>query len=65
MHDKWLLRLEATVLAEVLRLGGELAGRLATLVERYRTPLPSLVEARDTATVRVRQHLSAMGAAWN
>ncbi|MGW9821389.1 type I restriction enzyme M protein [Methylorubrum extorquens] len=65
VHDKWLLRLEMVVLVEVLRLGGELANRVGTLVERYRTPLPTLVEARDAATVRVKQHLSAMGVAWN
>lgn len=65
VHDKWLLRLETVVLAEVLRLGRELSSRVATLIERYRTPLPALVEARDVATIRVKQHLSAMGVAWN
>ena len=65
VHDKWLLRLETAVLAEVLRLGGELARRVATLIERYREPLPALVEARNEATARVKRHLSAMGVAWN
>ena len=65
VHDKWLLQLETAVLTEVLRMGGELAGRVATLVDRYRTPLPVLVEARDAATICVKQHLSQMGVAWN
>ena len=65
VHDKWLLRLETAVLAEVLRLGDELASRAATLISRYREPLPALVEAREVATVRVKQHLGSMGVSWS
>lgn len=65
VHDKWLLRLETAVLGEVLALGDEFASRVATLIGRYREPLSALVEAREAATVRVKQHLSAMGVAWN
>lgn len=64
VHDKWLLRLEAAVLAETVRLGGDLAGRVATLIERYRDPLPTLATARDEATATVKRHLETMGIAW-
>jgi type I restriction enzyme M protein len=65
VHDKWLLSLETSILLEVVRMAGELAGRARTLIERYDTPLPALVAAREAATVRVRDHLAAMGVAWN
>lgn len=65
VHDKWLLALETSILLEEVRMAGELAARVRTLIERYGTPLPALVAAREVATARVRDHLAAIGVAWN
>jgi type I restriction enzyme M protein len=65
VHDKWLLSLETSILLEELRMVNELASRVRTLIQRYATPLPALIAAREAATARVRDHLAAMGVAWN
>jgi len=65
VHDKWLLSLETSILLEEVRMASEVAARVRTLIERYATPLPALVAAREAATARVRDHLASMGVAWN
>jgi type I restriction enzyme M protein len=65
VHDKWLLSLEKSILMEEARMVAELGSHVRTLIDRYETPLPTLIATRETATARVREHLAEMGVAWN
>jgi len=61
VQDKWLAQVRADVAAEVDRVSQALAGRVATLAERYATPLPKLAEDLGAFSAKVAAHLKRMG----
>jgi type I restriction enzyme M protein len=63
--DKWLATVEVRVIAEVQHVAQTLTARVRTLAERYATPLPLLEKEVEALSIRVAEHLKAMGAEWN
>ena len=64
VDDKWLPSLATAVQGELDRVSQTLTGRIRQLTERYATPLPQLSREVATLASRVKEHLQAMGAAW-
>jgi type I restriction enzyme M protein len=65
VDDKWMAKLSALIQAELDRVSQTLTGRIRQLAERYKTPLPKIIDELDASTVRVNGHLKKMGAVWN
>ena len=61
IEDKWNASLHTEIQAEIERVTQQLAKRLKTLNERYKTPLPDLADEVDRLSGKVDEHLRAMG----
>ncbi len=61
IHDKWLAHLSGTIDSELSRVTQTLTSRIRQLVERYETPLPTLVDEVNTLAAKVEAHLARMG----
>jgi type I restriction enzyme M protein len=61
IHDKWLTHLSGTIDSELSRVTQTLTSRIRQLVERYETPLPTLVDEVNTLAAKVEAHLARMG----
>ena len=64
VDDKWMAWISDAVQSELDHVSQALSGRMRQLVERYATPLPTLVEEVQVLTARVDEHLTKMGAIW-
>lgn len=58
---KWIKAIEESIHAEINRIINVFVRRLIELEERYETPLPEIEKKRENLSVRVQQHLEAMG----
>ncbi|HDZ9126536.1 TPA: type I restriction-modification system subunit M [Vibrio cholerae] len=64
VQDKWQATLQASIQAEIERMGQQLASRVKDLEERYAEPLPQISKSVDVLSVKVAEHLKAMGLEW-
>lgn len=64
VQDKWQATLQASIQAEIERMGQQLATRVKDLEERYAEPLPQIRESVEVLTAKVAEHLKAMGLEW-
>jgi type I restriction enzyme M protein len=64
VQDKWLATLQANIIAEIERVTQQMANRVKELEERYSAPLPTLTQSVDDLSVKVANHLKAMGLEW-
>lgn len=65
VDDKWLVTLQANIVAEIERVTQQMANRVKQLEERYSTPLPTLSKSVDDLSDKVAGHLKAMGLEWS
>ncbi|MDY0134336.1 MAG: type I restriction-modification system subunit M [Atribacterota bacterium] len=61
VHDKWLATLQSQIEAEIERITQQLANRLQELKERYSEPLPKITANVEQLSLKVAEHLKAMG----
>ncbi|EOX4180675.1 type I restriction-modification system subunit M [Vibrio cholerae] len=61
VQDKWQATLQASIQAEIERMGQQLASRVKDLEERYAEPLPQISQSVDVLSAKVAEHLKAMG----
>lgn len=61
VEDKWIASIETAINGERDRIAQNLTGRIKTLVERYREPLPTLSKTVAGLEVKVAKNLAAMG----
>ena len=61
IDDKWNACLQTEIQAEIERVTQQLTNRVKTLEERYKTPLPKLVDTVNELSSKVDEHLLAMG----
>lgn len=59
--DKWLATLQAQIEAEIERITQQLASRLQELKQRYSEPLPEITANIEQLSLKVAEHLKAMG----
>lgn len=59
--DKWLATLQAQIEAEIERITQQLASRLQELKQRYSEPLPEITANVEQLSLKVAEHLKAMG----
>lgn len=64
VQDKWQATLQASIQAEIERMGQQLAGRVKDLEERYAEPLPQISQSVEVLSAKVAEHLKAMGLEW-
>ncbi|GHY90659.1 type I restriction-modification system subunit M [Vibrio cholerae] len=64
VQDKWQATLQASIQAEIERMGQQLASRVKDLEERYAEPLPQISKSVDMLSAKVAEHLKAMGLEW-
>lgn len=64
VQDKWQATLQASIQAEIERMGQQLASRVKDLEERYSEPLPKISQSVDVLSAKVAEHLKAMGLEW-
>ncbi|GIA20774.1 type I restriction-modification system subunit M [Vibrio cholerae] len=64
VQDKWQTTLQASIQAEIERMGQQLASRVKDLEERYAEPLPQISKSVDVLSAKVAEHLKAMGLEW-
>lgn len=64
VHDKWINSLTESILSEVDKVSQTLTSRIRLLIERYESPLPSLMDSVEELSSRVEEHLLQMGASW-
>ncbi|EGR2426825.1 type I restriction-modification system subunit M [Vibrio cholerae] len=64
VQDKWQATLQASIQAEIERMGQQLASRVKDLEERYAEPLPQISQSVDMLSAKVTEHLKAMGLEW-
>jgi type I restriction enzyme M protein len=64
VEDKWHGMLHANIASEIERVTQQLANRVKTLEERYAEPLSRLKENVSELSVKVDEHLKAMGLSW-
>ena len=64
VQDKWQATLQASIQAEIERMGQQLASRVKDLEERYAEPLPQITKSVDVLSAKVAEHLKAMGLEW-
>ena len=63
VNDKWLATLQNQIEAEIERITQQLANRLQELKQRYSEPLPEITANVEQLSLRVAEHLKAMGLA--
>jgi type I restriction enzyme M protein len=61
--DKWLATLQAQIEAEIERITQQLASRLQELKQRYSEPMPEITANVEQLSLKVAEHLKAMGLA--
>ncbi len=61
VNDKWLATLQNQIEAEIERITQQLANRLQELKERYSEPLPEITANVEQLSLKVAEHLKAMG----
>lgn len=64
VQDKWQATLQASIQAEIERMGQQLASRVKDLEERYAEPLPQISQSVEMLSAKVAEHLKAMGLEW-
>ncbi len=64
VDDKWLDALDATIHSEMDRISQALTKRVKELAERYKTPLPKMVNKMTDLEQKVNGHLTRMGFSW-
>ena len=62
--DKWFATLNSSIEAEIERVTQQLANRVKELNERYAEPLPQITQNVEALSLRVAEHLKAMGLEW-
>jgi type I restriction enzyme M protein len=65
VDKKWLAALDKAVHGEMDRVSQALTQRVKEVVERYETPMPTMVREVEDLEAKVRGHLAKMGFAWN
>lgn len=61
VEDKWLATLQSQIEAEIERITQQLASRLQELKQRYSEPLPEITQNVEQLSLKVAEHLKAMG----
>lgn len=61
--EKWLATLQAQIEAEIERITQQLASRLQELKQRYSEPMPEITANVEQLSLKVSEHLKAMGLA--
>jgi type I restriction enzyme M protein len=61
VDDKWMTTLDDRIHGEMDRISQSLASRVKELAERYKTPMPVLVQQASEFENRVSRHLQRMG----
>lgn len=64
VQDKWFATLNSSVEAEIERVTHQLANRVKELNERYAEPLPQITQNVEALSLKVAEHLKAMGLEW-
>ena len=64
VQDKWFATLNSSVEAEIERVTQQLANRVKELNERYAEPLPEITQNVEALSLKVAEHLKAMGLEW-
>lgn len=64
VQDKWFATLNSSIEAEIERVTQQLANRVKELNERYAEPLPQITQNVEALSLRVAEHLKAMGLEW-
>ncbi|EJL6343085.1 type I restriction-modification system subunit M [Vibrio cholerae] len=64
VQDKWQATLQASIQAEIERMGQQLATRVKDLEERYAEPLPQISQSVEVLSAKVAEYLKAMGLEW-
>lgn len=62
--DKWFATLNSSIEAEIERVTQQLANRVKELNERYAEPLPKITQNVEALSLKVADHLKAMGLEW-
>lgn len=62
--DKWFTTLNNSIEAEIERVTQQLANRVKELNERYAEPLPQITQNVEALSLKVAEHLKAMGLEW-
>lgn len=62
--DKWFATLNGSIQAEIERVTQQLANRVKELNERYAEPLPQITQNVEALSLKVAEHLKAMGLEW-
>ncbi|OBP16850.1 type I restriction-modification system subunit M [Rheinheimera sp. SA_1] len=65
VQDKWQATLQASIQAEIERMGQQLASRVKDLEERYAESLPQISQSVEVLSAKVAEHLRAMGLEWS
>lgn len=61
VEDKWLATLQSQIEAEIERITQQLASRLQELKQRYSEPMPEITANVEQLSLKVAEHLKAMG----
>ncbi|MDC4758489.1 type I restriction-modification system subunit M [Acinetobacter baumannii] len=64
VQDKWFVTLNSSIEAEIERVTQQLANRVKELNERYAEPLPQITQNVEALSLKVAEHLNAMGLEW-
>ncbi|ENX63730.1 MULTISPECIES: type I restriction-modification system subunit M [Acinetobacter] len=64
VQNKWFATLNSSIEAEIERVTQQLANRVKELNERYVEPLPQITQNVEALSVKVAEHLKAMGLEW-
>lgn len=64
VQDKWFATLNSSIQAEIERVTQQLANRVKELNERYAEPLPQITQNVEALSLKVAEHLKAMGLEW-
>jgi type I restriction enzyme M protein len=64
VQDKWFTTLNNSIEAEIERVTQQLANRVKELNERYAEPLPQITQNVEALSLKVAEHLKAMGLEW-
>ncbi|MDC5054441.1 type I restriction-modification system subunit M [Acinetobacter baumannii] len=64
VQDKWFATLNSSIEAEIERVTQQLANRVKELNERYAEPLPQITQNVEALSLKVAEHLNAMGLEW-
>lgn len=64
VQHKWFATLNSSIEAEIERVTQQLANRVRELNERYAEPLPQITQNVEALSLKVAEHLKAMGLEW-